>query len=443
MTSSHPGPTPCQWFAQLAGALDPRSAPRLIRLLLGALLARGRRAVTSWIRAAGISDQFRPCYTTVAAAGRHTDHIAARLVFAALKPLVAGHRRLTLALDDTPTERYGPHVQGAGVHHNPTPGPAGATFVYGHVWVVLALLAVHPAWGTIALPLLARLYVRKKNLVGIDPGHRPEFRTKLELAVELLRWACGWLKYLGKPLWLVADGAYAKAPLLKPARSLGVTVVSRLRKDAALWSIPGPKPPGRRGPAPTYGDHRIELAKRAGQRRGWSTGVFTLYGKPTTKRYKTFVATWRPAGGAIRVVLVDEPTGWVAFFCTDPTAGVAEILAAIADRFALETASRDCKEIVGAGQQQVRSVWTSIGAFHVCLWVFTMTEAWAWDRPATELVDRSAAPWDDPERRPSHADKRRAWRRALLGAEIRAALHPGLTEEEIQATAERLLSLAA
>jgi hypothetical protein len=31
--------------------------------------------------------------------------------------------RMLLALDDTPTQRYGPLVEGAGVHHNPTPGP--------------------------------------------------------------------------------------------------------------------------------------------------------------------------------------------------------------------------------------------------------------------------------------------------------------------------------
>ena len=59
------------------------------------------------------------------------------------------------------------------------------------------------------------------------------------------------------------------------------------------------------------------------------------------------------------------------------------------------------------------------------------------------LVDRSASRWDAPGRRPSHADKRRAWRRALLGEEIRAVLRPGVTEAEIQAAAERLLSLAA
>ncbi len=445
MTSSHPTPAPCQWFPRLAAALDRRSAPRLALLFLGAVLARGRRTVTSWIRAAGLSAQFRPCYTAVAAAGKKAGTIAAHLVLTVIKPLASGAERLTLALDDTPTQRYGPHVQGAGIHHNPTPGPAGAPYVYGHVFVVLGLLLNHKAWGTIALPLLARLYVRKKDLPGIDAKHRPAFRTKLELAVELLRWAKTWLGLLGRPLWVVADGAYAKKDFLKPAKDLGMTVVSRLRCDAALWSVPPVVPVGQRGPGRprVYGTARISLAKRAGQRRGWTTEAFTLYGERVNKRYKTFLATWRPAGGVIRVVLVDEPTRWRAYFCTDPSATVADILAAVADRFSLEITFRDCKEVVGAGQQQVRFVGANVGAFHVCLWTFTMTEAWAWTRPADELVDRSDSPWDSPRRRPSHADKRRAWRRALLGEEICAVLRAGVTEEEIQAMAERLLSLAA
>src|SRR6185369_1068770 len=124
------------------------------------ILARGRRTVTSWIRAAGLGDQFRPCYTTVAAAGKRADLIAAHLVHEVVRPLVADAGRLLFAIDDTPTQRYGRHVQGAGVHHNPTPGPAGSPYVYGHVWVVLGLLACHPVWRLTALPLLARLYVR-------------------------------------------------------------------------------------------------------------------------------------------------------------------------------------------------------------------------------------------------------------------------------------------
>jgi hypothetical protein len=354
-----------------------------------------------------------------------------------------GRPRLTLALDDTPTQRYGPHVQGAGIHHNPTPGPAGSPYVYGHVFVVLALLVAHPAWGVVALPLLARLYVREKDLPGIDPKHRPEFRTKLELAVELLRWAKPWLGLLGSPIWVVADGAYANAAFLKPATSLGMVVVSRLRKDAALRTLPGPRPAGQRGRPRTYGPDVIDLAKRGGQRRGWSTETITLYGAATVKKYKTFLATWRPAGGPIRVVLVDEESGWRAYFCTDLSASVADILGAVADRFSLEITFRECKQVVGAGQQQVRFIWANIGAFHLCLWTYTLTEAWAWGRDEDALVDRSTSPWDREWRRPSHADKRRAWRRHLLGEEILAVLRPGATEAEIQAAADWLLSLAA
>ena len=47
MTSLHRAPAPCQWFARLAAALDKRSVARLALLFLGAVLARGRRTVTT------------------------------------------------------------------------------------------------------------------------------------------------------------------------------------------------------------------------------------------------------------------------------------------------------------------------------------------------------------------------------------------------------------
>ena len=443
MSLSQPAAPLVQCLAVLAEVLDPRSAPRFARLLLGALLATGRRTVTAWLRAAGLAAQFRPAYATVAAAGRRADRLATRLARRLLAPLLGGTGRVLLALDDTPTERHGRKVQGAGVHHNPTPGPAGARFVYGHSWVVLAWVARHPLWGALALPLLARLYVRRKDLPRLPRAGRPPFRTKLQLAAELLGWAASWLRGLGRPLWVVADGAVAKAPFLKPARAAGFTVVSRLRRDAALRSVPGPRPRGRRGPRRVYGAHKVELSKRAGQRRGWSKGTFDLYGKQAAKKYKTFLATWRPAGGLIRVVLLRERHGWVAFFCTDPAATVADVLTAVADRFSLETAFRDAKQVVGAGQQQVRKLWANVGAFHICLWAYTLTEAWAWDKDAAALAGRSGSPWDDPNRRPSHADKRRALRRELLGAEIRRAVQGGLSGEHFQALAERLLNMAA
>ena len=87
MTSSHPLPVPCQWFSRLASALDCRSAPRLALLFLGAVLARGRRTVTTWIRAAKLTDRFQSCYIAVAAAGKRTDRIARRLLTEVVRPL--------------------------------------------------------------------------------------------------------------------------------------------------------------------------------------------------------------------------------------------------------------------------------------------------------------------------------------------------------------------
>lgn len=401
------------WIAGLASVLDARIQGRLAPMFLGLLFAQGRSTVAAWLRAAGLGQNFRLYYYFLGSLGRKTECVASRLL-----RLVQQHvplpERILMGVDDSPTKRYGPEVEGAGIHHNPTPGPADQKFLYGHVWVTLAWLVRHPAWGTIALPLLARLYVRARDVKKLVRWYRWEFQTKLEQAAELVEWAAKWLRYLGKTLWVVADGAYAKRVFLRRAAAAGVIVVSRLRKDAALYSVPPVRQPGQRGRPRKYGEERISLAKRAGQRRGWQKGTFQLYGQQVQKTFKTFLATYPPAGGLIRVVLVKESDGWVAFFCTKVDATVAEILEAVADRGALEQVFHDVKEVHGAGEQQLRNVWANIAAWHMTLWLHTLVELWAWARPHAALSDRSASPWDDPDRRPSHADRCKALRRASL-----------------------------
>jgi hypothetical protein len=400
----------------LAQVLDQRIRHRLAEMLLGLLFARGRRTITSWLRVLGVGAEFEQYYYFLGSLGRKCETVATRLLELVEQLLPLGERIL-FALDDTPTKRYGPCVEGAGIHHNPTPGPADQQFLYGHVWVTLAWLARHERWGTIALPLLARLYVREKDVPRLQARHGWTFRTKLELAAQLMEWAAKWLRRLNKAMWVVADGAYAKRPFLKRMATAGVTVVSRLRRDAALWTVPkAPRQRGRGQPR-KYGTERMHLAKRAGQKGGWQTAQLTLYGRAVTKTYKTFLATYRPAGGLIRVVLVKEESGWVAFFCTDPNASMALILETVADRSAIEQVFHDVKEVHGAGQPQLRYVWANIAAWHLALWLHTLVELWAWDRPHETLCDRSDSPWDDPARRPSHADRCKALRRECLETE--------------------------
>ncbi len=76
------------WLADITAALDRRSAPRLLMLLVGALFAKGRRTVTSWFRPVGITTDFRRAYATLWAAGRRVDALSYRLLCAVLKPLM-------------------------------------------------------------------------------------------------------------------------------------------------------------------------------------------------------------------------------------------------------------------------------------------------------------------------------------------------------------------
>jgi len=331
--------------------------------------------------------------------------------------------RLLLVIDDSPTKRYGPKVEGADVHHNPTPGPADQPFLYGHVWVTISLALRHPQWGPLALPLRAMLYVRKQTMATV-PKHRRwhRFATKLQLAARLVEWIVPILKTAGKTVWVVIDGGYTKRPFLRRVLKLsGVVVVGRLRKDAHLRDLPPKLKKGQRrsrGRPRKYGKNRTSLAKRAGQKRGWQTIDCTVYGERATKTYKTFLATYGPAGGVLRVVLVKEDHGWYAFFCTDPMASVAEILEAFADRATIEQDFHDVKEVWGSGQQQVRNIWTNLAVYNLNLWMHTLVELWAWDKSGRQLVDRGDSPWDDAERRPSHANRRKALRGQIMRKEL-------------------------
>jgi hypothetical protein len=439
-------PDPVKRFLDHATALfDKRHADLVQPLFLGQLLAHGRRTATAWFHAAGITDDFHRAYTLLGTLGRSKVPTCAALLFRDLRRTIDPGPRWLLALDDTPTQRYGPCVEGAGLHHNPTPGPAHQRFLYGHIWVTTAWIVRHPQWHTLALPLIANLYIRVSDLPKIDADRRPDFVTKLQLAATQIRWAADELRDTDKPIWTVVDGFYAKRPVLKEAQAQGVIVVGRLRSDAALRDLPVPIPADRRGPGrpPKYGKHRLSLAKRAGPQQGWQAVTCFQYQQEVTKTIKTFLATWKPAGGVIRVVLVREEHGWLAYFCTEPTASVRDILEAAAGRAAIEETFKDVKEVEGAGQQQLRYWRASEGAFPWCLWGYTVVEWWAWGKPFGHLCDRSASPWDDADRRPSHSNRRKALQRELLGGEFWRRWGEQPCPPEIREVVDALLELAA
>src|SRR5262249_50278984 len=130
MALSHLPPFLASVFASLAYWLDKRTAARVPTLLLGIVLAHGRRTVTSWFRAADITVDFRQGYVPVCSIGRHVDSMAISIEQIVEPLLDANHflgveaftpgtkgskddaspkpKRFLGGIDDTPTARYGP-----------------------------------------------------------------------------------------------------------------------------------------------------------------------------------------------------------------------------------------------------------------------------------------------------------------------------------------------
>jgi len=394
----------------LSSVLHQRSAWRLETIFTAMTFAKGRKTITSWLRAAGINRCYKAYYYFIGSLAKKTENIATRLFEIMSRRIYKNTNTVLAAIDDSPTPRYGPKVSGAGIHRNPTPTPDGRKFVYGHVWVTLSAIARHKNFGTIGLPLLARMYVKAKDVKAIGLA----FKSKTEQAVELAKWAYKCCENLGKQLWIVTDGGFTRASFLKPVIKIGAVVITRLRKDAVLYAELKQPKKGKRGRPRKYGK-RIKLANAVNDPHGWFEVKAFLYGREETKKVKVLKALYKPAGCMVQVLVVRESKDcFRAFMCTDLTASAVEVLEAVADRYAIEQNFSDIKEVEGAGQQQTRTIGGNIGAFHLNLWLHSMIELWAWNKSAKTLCNRSDSPWDDTYRRPSHADKCAALQREVL-----------------------------
>lgn len=397
--------------AAMQSLLHARIGFRLPIVMAGALLARGRRTASSWFRAAGVKDDWDRFYELLVSAGKVAPSLALPLLRLIVKRFDPGPENYwTLAIDDSPTKRFGRHVEGANIHHHPTPGPVDSEWLYGHNWVCLAMLMTHPLWGVIALPLLSMLYIRQCDVPALNARYGWEFQTKHQLALRMIKQVVSWLRVLGSQakLLVVFDGAYAAHELVTSLVDLNITVISRLRSNAKLFDLPPGRKPGTRGRPRKYGFNRIDLSKRSKHKKGWQSISYVCRGAAVLRHYKTFLATTSIADGPIRVVIVRFDNGeTAAYFSTDPDMSVEMILETVAGRWAIEEFFHDTKETWGAGKQQVRNVWSNIACWNINAWLYVLVELECWDAEMKQVVDRSDRPWDNPDRRPSHADRRR------------------------------------
>jgi hypothetical protein len=434
---------------QLAEKLPKPVRAFFLPLLYGALLAIARRrTVTTWLRAAQISDDYRSAFYHMPSIGRKTNDLLdamTNIVSKQLRSVLEMATYIRIVLDDTPTKRYGKHIEGAGYHYNPTPGKTNATKCFGHSWVVAVLVVAHPLFGEISFPIAAELYLRQKEIDKLKDKYKRKFKKKTGLVVEIIKRLVPLFQGFGKEIEIIVDGGYAKDTVLLPLGKLDdVITITRLRCDAALYEVP-PTPAKRgRGRPKKYGN-KIDVKSMVASSDGWQIVECRQYGQIVQKRVKSFVAASKlTKGKAIKVVLIKEnDKTCVSLMSTDAMMEVKEILEAYGVRFGIEEMFKDLKDVWGWGKQEVRLLERNEAVTAMNMLSFGLTELATWDRDSEELVDRRLSPWDDPDRRPSHADRRNFLRQAMLENELNAALGEKSIPQKIILLLKRLIGLVA
>ncbi len=335
---------------------DHRVFERATVLVAGALLTVRTRTVTAALRVTGHDDTRFSAYHRVLSRARWSCREAARTLLGLVVDRFVPDGPVVVGLDDTIERRWGPEIEARGIYRDPVRSSHGH-FVKasGLRWLSLSVLAVVPWAGRVwALPCLTvlapseRYYARR--------GRTPKKLTDhaRQAVLQLARWLPG------RQIVVVADSGFAVIDLLAAVRSR-VTVVTRLRLDAALYDpVPTPRR-GLVGRPRKKGARQPTLAARAADpETAWTRVVVSQwYGQSErTVEIATGTAVWYHVGKEpvpLRWVLVRIPSSAEApkaFLCTDLGTAPLQVVAWYVRRWTVEVTFAEVRRHLGVETQR-------------------------------------------------------------------------------------------
>ena len=329
-------------------------------LVVGAILAPGKRTVTSVLRVMGLSEerQFQRYHRVLNRAKWSSLQVSQILLGLLVIAFVPPDWPVIVAADETLERRQGDKIKAKSVFRDAARSSKKHTVTsYGLRWVSMALLVPVP-WSrrVWALPFLTVLAPSKKTNQANGKRHK----TSIDWIGQMIGQVRRWLPE--RQIVLVVDGGLAAIKLGQ--RCLGyanpVTYVSRLRLDASLYDWPGPQPKGKRGPKPKKGARQPSLKARLhAPATVWRTMTIDWYrGERRTLDIATGTALWYTPGQdplPLRWVLVRDPLGKLlpaAFFATDLDATPEQILAWVIMRWGIEVTFEEAREHLGLETQR-------------------------------------------------------------------------------------------
>lgn len=212
-------------------------------LLVGAILAPGKRTVTAALRVCGLSQERHfQTYHRVLNRARWSSRQASRILLAVLSKSFAPTGALVFAIDDTIERRRGGQIKAKGIYRDPVRS-SHSHFVKasGLRWLCL-MLTVRIPWAerVWALPVLTALCPSERHYKDRGRPHKKLTQWARQMLLQVKRWLPE------REMVVVADSSFAALELLAALRQ-EMTLITRLRLDAALYEPAPERQPRQKG----------------------------------------------------------------------------------------------------------------------------------------------------------------------------------------------------
>jgi len=396
---------------------------------LGWVLHRGPATVTGIIRTLGelVDRHWTVYHKFFYLAAWSLETLCARLMMHVITPLIlesgavdsaTGKPVVNLNIDDTTVGRYGKHVAHAGWYKDASAaGPAtkGTVIHWAHNWIVGAITLRLPRWPLVrwVLPAIFALY-RKPS----DCDRKHPFATRQVLAARIVQQVVFVLG--GMEIRVCVDGQYATREMVRGLPP-GVSLVSRIRRDAAIYELPSSRRVrGRPGPLPKKGKRLLaprELAVR--RRKGRKTITVLKQGQQAQREVLGITCLWPHVCGTkpIRLVIVRDPAGRQEddfLFCTEAGVPDEQIVQRYYDRWGVEESILEAKQQMGFESTRGWCSKTVNRQAPLAMVLVTLVKAWyARCAAKTPSLLPEGTPWRPTKAKPSFLDMLSALRRVL------------------------------
>src|SRR4051812_25441775 len=413
-------------LAAFAPLFSDRAWAKAQLLAVGAILAAGPRTVCAVLRIMGLGqEQHFTNYHRVLNRDAWSCLAAGQVLLGLILVLIPRDWPIALAADDTVERRGGRRIKARGCYRDAVRSSRKHVVTcFGLRWVALMILVPVPWSPRIwALPVLTTLSWPEG--AGRRRGHKTSIDWARQMVLQVRRWLPE------RELILVVDGGFAAVKLAHDCRRHRVTLICRLRLDAALYDPPGPQPPSKRGPKPKKGPRQRRLREWVSDSETpWETIAVDWYGGQR-REMQVFSRTglWHTRGQdpvAIRYVLARDPAGALpdaAYFCTEERFLPVEILTSVVQRWSVEVTFEEARAHLGLETQRQWSDLAIARTTPVLLGLFSVVTLLAVQWHQAGLLEAEQTAWYEKES-PTFSDRIRLARQQIWRSRITGSSRP-------------------